>query len=154
MYTEKDYTDIRAQLRRRLLIFALPLLAAMIGLIVAACFRIQWLVIGGTLLVGAVSIFCYGLFLQPVRAYSRHLNNVLHGRVRKLTGAFKEMEEGTVIRDGVHYYPMLLNVGNMDSPEDDRLFYYDANLSRPDWKVGEMLTVTSHDKAVGAWVRA
>ena len=42
----------------------------------------------------------------------------------------------------------------MENPEDDRLFYYDANLPRPDWKIGEMLTVTAHDKSLGAWERA
>ena len=63
------------------------------------------------------------------------------------------MEEIAVDRDGVKYYPMMLSVGNMDDPEDDRLFYYDANLPRPDWKCGEMLTVTAHDKALGAWAR-
>ena len=73
--------------------------------------------------------------------------------MRELTGAFKEMEEGTVVRDGVRYYPVLLNVGNMEGEEDDRLFYYDANLPRPDWRRGEMLTVTAHDKAMGAWTR-
>ena len=87
-------------------------------------------------------------------AYGRHLDEVLHGRVRTLTGAFKEMDEGTVVREGVTYHPMLLSVGDMDSPEDDRLFYFDANLPRPDWQRGEKLTIVSHDKAVGRWERA
>ena len=68
MYTEKDYTDIRAQLHRRLMVFGIPALVALAGVIVAACFRIQWLAIGGTLLVGAYAIFCYGLLLYPVIA--------------------------------------------------------------------------------------
>ena len=67
---------------------------------------------------------------------------------------FKEMEETAVMREGVKYYPMMLSVGDMDNPEDDRLFYYDANLPRPDWQIGDMLTVTAHDKALGAWVKA
>ena len=96
----------------------------------------------------------YRARLYPVIAYGRHLDEVLHGRVRQLTGAFKEMEEGAVVRDGVQYYPMTLNVGDMESQEDDRLFYYDANLPRPDWKRGEQITVTAHDKALGAWTRA
>ena len=49
---------------------------------------------------------------------------------------------------------MTLNGGDMESQEDDRLFYYDANLPRPDWKRGEQITVTAHDKALGAWTRA
>ena len=40
----------------------------------------------------------------------------------------------------------MLSVGNMDDPEDDRLFYYDANLPLPDWQHGDMLIVTAHDR--------
>ena len=64
---------------------------------------------------------------------------------------FEEMEEKPVWREGVSYYPMTLNVGNMEEPGDDRLFYFDANLTRPDWQPGERIAVTAHDKAVGAW---
>ena len=67
---------------------------------------------------------------------------------------FKEMETQIVMRDGVQYYPMMISVGDMEDPEDDRLFYYDAYLPRPDWKPGELLTLTAHDKALGAWTRA
>ena len=56
---------------------------------------------------------------------------------------------GAKLRDGVKYYPMMISVGDMENPEDDRLFYFDANLPRPDWKTGEMLTVTAHDKSMG-----
>ena len=48
----------------------------------------------------------------------------------------------------------MINVGVMEDEKDDRLFYYDANLPRPDWQAGETLTITAHDKSVGAWERA
>lgn len=153
MYTEQDYQAISAQYKSRLSAVCLPA-AALLGLAVF-CFvrRIIWLGIASTILCGAVCIFCMELFVLPVKHYRRHLDNVLHGRVRSTTGAFKEMEEKAVPREGVKYYPMMLSVGNPDNPEDDRLFYYDANLPRPDWKAGEIITVTAHDKAVGAWSR-
>ena len=44
-------------------------------------------------------------------------------------------------------------VGDMENPEDDRLFYYDANLPRPGWQKGEGLTLTSYDNRVVAWER-
>lgn len=154
MYTEQDYADIRAQLKRRCIALGIPALIVLAGVIVLSVFRLKILTMALTIVLGAYCIFVYSMLLHPVMAYRRHLDHVLHGRVRTLTGAFKEMEEGTVIRDGVHYYPMIINVGDMESQEDDRLYYYDANLPRPDWKKGEMLTVTSHDKALGAWVRA
>lgn len=154
MYTEQDYQDIRGQIRQRSFALGIPAVLLLAGVIVSFVFRVKPLTMGLSVLLGVFCIFGYGMLLYPVIAYGRHLDEVLHGRVRSTTGAFKEMEEQAVMRDGVKYYPMMLSVGDMENPEDDRLFYYDANLPRPDWKVGEMLTVTAHDKALGAWERA
>ncbi|MBR0407643.1 MAG: hypothetical protein IJI53_06375 [Clostridia bacterium] len=154
MYTEQDYSDICAQIKQRRLALAIPMAMLLAGVIVSFVFRIKWLTTALSLLLGAALVFCQGMLISPLTAYRRHLDEVLHGRTRTTTGAFKEMEEVAVMRDGVKYYPMMLSVGNMDDPEDDRLFYYDANLPRPDWKNGDMLTVTAHDKSLGAWVRA
>ena len=132
----------------------IPAVLMLAGVIVSFVLRVKWLTMALSVLLGAYCIFCYGMLLFPVIAYGRHLDNVLHGRVRSTTGAFKEMEEQPVLRDGVRYYPMMISVGDPENPEDDRLFYYDANLPRPEWKPGDMLTVTAHDKAVGAWARA
>lgn len=154
MYKEQDLTDIRAQIKHRLLLLAIPSVLLLAGIIVSLVFRVQPLTIVLTALLGCMWIFCYGLLISPLRAYAQHLDDVLHGMTRKTTGAFKEMDEQIVDRDGVKYYPMMLNIGNMEDEGDDRLFYYDANLPHPDWKTGEMLTVTAHDKALGAWERA
>ena len=154
MYTEQDYRDIRGQIRQRSFALGIPAVLLLAGVIASFVFRVKPLTMGLSVLLGVFCIFGYGMLLYPVIAYGRHLDEVLHGRVRSTTGAFKEMEEQAVMRDGVKYYPMMLSVGDMENPEDDRLFYYDANLPRPDWKVGEMLTVTAHDKALGAWERA
>lgn len=154
MYTEQDYQEIRSQIRNRLIALGVPALLMLAGVIVSFIFRIRWVTIGATILLGAYCIFVYGMLLSPLIAYERHLDNVLHGRVRTTTGAFKEWEEETVMRDGVKFIPLLLSVDNMEDPEDDRLFYYDANLPRPDWQQGDRLTVTAHDKALGAWTKA
>lgn len=153
MYTEQDYRDLCAQVNRRwaALLAASALLLA--GVVISFVFRQKYLTMALTAVLGCLFVFCYGLFLAPVIAYRRHLDEVLHGRVRSTTGVFKEMEEQSVIREGVRYYPLLINVGRMEEPEDDRLFYYDARLPRPDWRVGEWLTVTAHDKTMGAWER-
>ena len=154
MYTEQDYTDICNQLKRRWLALGIPAVLLFMAVIVSFVLRIRWLTIVLSVLLGAFCIFSYGMLLSPVIAYRRHLDEVLHGKVRSTTGVFKEMENQPVMRDGVRYYPMMISVGDMENPEDDRLFYYDANLPRPDWKMGETLTVTAHDKSLGAWVRA
>lgn len=154
MYTEQDFQDISAQLKKRIITFSIPAIMMLALVIIFFILRNQALTTIASLLLGAYGIFAFGMFIHPVFAYRRHLHYVLHGRVRKLTGAFKEMDETIALRDGVRYYAMLINVGKMENPEDDRLFYYDANLPRPDWQVGDMITITSHDKNVGAWEKA
>lgn len=154
LYTEQDYQDIASQLRRRWIALLIPSVLMLAGVVASFVARIRPLTIGLSIALGVIFIFCFGMFISPVNAYLRHLDDVLHGRVRQVTGAFKSMDQQSVTRDGVRYYPMMINVGSMEDEEDDRLFYYDANLPRPDWQVGEKLTVTAHDKALGAWERA
>ena len=153
MYSEQDYRDISQQLRERLIALGIPAALMLAGIVLSVVFRVEWLTVALTVAEGCYCIFAYHMLLWPVIAYRGHLDDVLHGRVRTVKGAFKEMEDTAVLREGVMYYPMMLSVGNMEDPEDDRLFYYDANLPRPDWQSGDGLTVTVHDKAVGAWVR-
>lgn len=154
MYTEQDYADICTQKKKRTLLLLLPLLLMLALLVYSLIVRIELLTTLTTIAAGILSLFVHGLFIKPVSAYAAHIDQVLHGRVRTLTGAFKEMETETTLRDGVLYYGFLLNVGRMNDEEDDRLFYWDANLPLPDWKKGERITVTHHDKALGAWERA
>ncbi len=154
MYTSDDYQDIRQQKNKRLILFIVPAVLLLAGVVVSFIFRIKYLTMALTVVLGAYCIFCYELLVAPVAAYEKHIADALHGRTRSLTGAFKEIDSASVVRDGVRYYPLLLNVGDMDSPEDDRLFYYDCNLPLPDWKKGDLLTVTAHDKAMTAWERA
>jgi len=154
LYTEQDYAAIRAQRMRRILLTAIPLVILFAGAIYCAILRLQVLTIILTIIAGGLWMFVHGLFIKPVSAYCQHMDQVMHGRVRTLTGAFKQMDDFPALRDGVYYYSMLINVGKMEDEEDDRLLYYDANLPRPDWKQGDMLTVTYHDKALGSWVRA
>lgn len=154
LYTEQDFATIKAQKNKRQMAVLLPALLMLAAIVYSLILRLEWLTVLLTILLGAYLIFMHGIYLAPVAAYYQHLNQVMHGRTRKLTGAFKEMEETAVYREGVRYYAMLVNVGRMEDEEDDRLLYFDANLPRPDWKKGDMITFTHHDKAVGAWEKA
>jgi len=166
LYTEQDYQDICAQARRRWIALLIPCALLFCGVI--ACFgwreqinqwlgapasseTAQHLALGLTALAGVVFVFCQGVFISPVLCYRRHLDGVLHQRTRQTTGAFKQMELAPVTRDGVRFYPFLINVGKMTDEEDDRLFFWDVTLPIPNWQPGQKITVTAHDKALGAW---
>lgn len=153
MYTQDDLNATHAQLCKRTIALCVPAVI-LLGLMVwSFIIRIEWATMLITCVLGAYIIFTHGLLLHPIIAYQRHLKDSLMGRTRETTGTFKEMELSPVTREGVRYFPMLISVGNPNEPEDDRLFYFDAILPRPAWQVGELLTITSHDKFVANWVR-
>ena len=151
LYTERDYEDIRTQLGNRLIACGIPAGLLLAGVVISLVYRMEWLTILLTALLGCFCVFVYGLLLAPVIAYKNHLDSVLHGRTRTVSGRFKEMGEAPALKDGIEFFPVTVSVGRMDEPKDDRLFYYDVRLPHPPWQEGDALVLTVHDKAIGAW---
>ena len=154
MYHESDYETIKAQIKRRSLLMLsvcfLLLIPAVIGII--AHFNrnesLTWMTYLFLLMMGVFILFADGLFVSPLRAYKRHLNNVLHGLTATLHGRFKTLDKTVCIRDNVAFYPLIINVGDMHNEEDDRLFYFDILKPFPPLSEGEAVVVISHDKGV------
>lgn len=155
MYTEKSYQDNRAQLRDRLIAFCIPALLLFVLMIVS--FALRWaeaVTVILSIAAFSLAIFCYAMFISPVRAYGKHIDHALNGRTRQLTGIFLHMEEETVTRDGVAFYPFMISVGDKNEEVNHRLFYMDANLPRPDWKEDDEIIITSYDNRVTKWEKA
>lgn len=155
MYRQQDYADVCAQLKkRRLCVYSV---SALIFAAAILSFALRWLQTV-TAIIAIISlfvlIFCQSLVISPVSAYRKHLDHALHGKTHDTQGTFVSMEEEAVQREGLSLYPMTINVGAGIRDDGDRLFYYDANLPRPDWQAGETLLLTSYDNRVTAWTRA
>ena len=73
-----------------------------------------------------------------------------HRRKRTTTGVYKFFSEDIYDRDGLECHSMLINIGEKNDPEDDRLFYYDAYKPAPAFEMGEKITVISNDKMVSS----
>lgn len=151
MYTRQDYEELSAQLKKRLLLLAVPTVLLFAGIVASLCIRLQWLTVVLTLVLGFMIIFCYLMFISPVHYYRAHVEHALQGKVRHLEGCMKEMEETALWREGLLLWPMIVNINDMENEEDDRLFYYDARLPRPQWEKGTRLSITSYDKLVTGW---
>ena len=151
MYTQSDLEEISAQLRRRIGLWTLPQLPLMAALIYTLIIRHQVLTTAVSVLMGWIAIFAAGISIAPVAAYRKFLRGLLIGRKRELSGIFKGFDQDTVMRDKVRYVPLMLNVGDIDEPKDDRLFYWDTNIPLPDWQLGDKLWISSHDKSVADW---
>ncbi|MHC1785641.1 MAG: hypothetical protein AB9880_01055 [Christensenellales bacterium] len=153
MYTNSDLEDIGAQLRKRALLWLLPLLLMLAALIYTLIIRHEVLTIVVFVLMGWVVVFSYGLSLSPLLAYQKFLRQLLSGRKREMSGRFKGFEGEMVLRDKVRCLPLMLNVGDPEEPKDDRLLYWDANMPLPDWQAGDRLWLETFDKSVTAWRR-
>ena len=157
MYTQQDWDDVQVMLKKRWLVTIVP--SALVLAVAIAVFvygRIQrsdtiWMITSAlTILGGGFFVFFYGVYVRPARIYRRHLSYMLTGRMRETTGVFKSFSEDVSDREGLECHAMMLNIGEKDDPEDDRLFYYDAYKPRPEFTFGERVTVRSNDKMVSS----
>ena len=157
MYTQEDMNKVERLLKKRWRVAAIPavlLLAAGIALFVLG--RINrsdtlWMVTAAlTVLGGGYFLFLYGVGVKPARVYRRHVDYMLNGRMRETTGVLKSFSDAISDREGLECHAMMLNVGEKDDPEDDRLFYFDALKPWPGWPLGTRLTVKSNDKMVAS----
>lgn len=160
MYTEKDWQDINSMLKKRLLITLAPsvalLLIATVIFVYGQIARSEylWMLTSAlTLIGGGYMVFLLGVYVRPAMIYRKNLQYLLAGRRRSTTGIFKEFSEDVTDREGMEVYAMLINVGERNDPEDDRLFYYDAYKPLPEMPIGTRVTVESNDKLVASMIR-
>lgn len=104
----------------------------------------QALTIGITLFFGAFIIFFWGMKLTPHLHYRRYLREVYQGLSREVEGQVVAFEESVVFRDGLFFYPMVINVGDLKNAEDERLLYWDARLPRPNTQLGTRVRLKAH----------
>ena len=161
MYTQNELAQVRGLKTRRTLIAVIPavlMLAAGIALFVWG--RIQrsdemWKITAAL----TVTALCYlafllGVYVAPVRNYEKHLERMLFGRQHLCTGILKEVGENVCEKDGVRFYPIMLNVGEKNDGKDDRLFYFDVLKEMPQIPVGERITIQHNDIMVSDYRKA
>ena len=73
MYTERDLQDINQQFKRRLTIYAVPATLLIAAIVVSLVYRNELATELLFIALGALSIFCWGLYLSPVHAYRKYV---------------------------------------------------------------------------------
>jgi hypothetical protein len=162
LHTEEDKEKNRGQIKRWLILF---LAFAVLGMaLIAVSFSIrdathinnpnetlsQALTIAITLVWGGLLIFFWGMKLTPHLCYRRFLKDVYSGMSRAVEGCVVGFEENTTFREGLLFYRLIVNVGDLKNPEDERLLYWDARLSRPALQTGARVrAVTRGNDIIG-----
>ena len=158
MYTQNDLDEARRLARKRWLIALLPTLVLFGGAVaVFVVYRLAhdksgwiWSALL-TILAGGVLWFLYNAYIRPVADYRKHLGYMLSGPFREAEGTVRELDDTPAHKDGVTCRRVTLNVGDKNSPDDDRLFYWDALLGDFPFAVGDRVRFTSNDKMISDW---
>lgn len=156
LHTEKDRAKNKEQIKRWLTIFsAFALLGAAF---IMGSFSIrdathinnpnenlsQVLTIAITLVWGSILIFFWGMKLTPHLCYRRFLRETYTGLTRAMEGCVVSFDEMTTFREGLMFYRLIINVGDIKNPEDERLLYWDARLSKPALQTGAQVHTVVH----------
>lgn len=155
MYTAQEYSEVNALFKRRLAVAAVPaavVFLAAVGIFVYGQLNRNdslWILTTVlTILAGGWFFFLYGVYARPMRMYRIHIGYMIGDRQRETTGIYKSFAEKPCEKNGVDCYAVMLNVGDRDEGEDDRLFYYDAHKEKPSVPFGTRVTVRSNDMMV------
>lgn len=155
MYTRQEQQQADKQAKQRLWITFLP--AALVFAAAVTVFVIELLDRNTdawklpavlTLLAGVYAVFFYGVYAKPMLSYRKHINYMLDGRLRETTGYLIQFSENLSERNGVECHAIMINVGEKDDREDDRLYYYDAKKLPLPCELGRKVTVVSNDMMV------
>lgn len=148
IYTEQDYSDITAQLKKRWFVASIPCLLLLAVLVWSLIIRLEWLTTTCTILIGVILIAGYDLFIKPIACYRRHLDNVLYGRARESTLPFLAISDDMNLVDGVTYRSVTCQDVDGKGRLYERLFYFDTTKAFPDFQTGDMLRIIHHDLVI------
>ena len=144
IYTEADVQAINHQVKRGLTVMGLSAAVAVVATVITLVYRVQWLTIAITLFWGSLTIFFWSMKMTPPLSYRRHLKEIHQGLSRQTLGQVVQLSEDLTHREGIDFYALIINIGEEDDPEDERLFYWDAQKPRPDFAPGDRLEIISH----------
>ena len=139
LFSAQDQAAIRAQLKKRLILVLIQRNEVATDVL--------------TIVSLSVLIFCYDLFLKPLRCYQRHLDNVISGRRRAVDLPFLAISDDISLVDGVPYRAMTCTDLDAKGRPYDRLFYFDAEKPFPAIAAGETVRVVHHELDVSDVVR-
>ena len=148
IYSEQDYSAINEQIRRRSLLMGIPCALLLATLVASFIVRLEWLTATCTILIGAILIAGYDLFLKPLVCYRRFLDNVLHGRTHETILPFVSIGEDINLVDGVPCRALSCQDIDGKGRPYDRLFYFDCAKTFPSFDEGQHVCIVHHDLLV------
>ena len=141
LYSEKDYQQISAQLKKRFLLLGCALVVILAVIVCSFIIRSMWLSVLSVILFFGVSVFVIDMFCLPLYRYRKLLTSALTGRTHIETLEFEGVEPEKSIVDGVACRGLLF-LGSPDKHGTrEQRFYWDEELPLPAFNAGDQVTL-------------
>ena len=141
LYSEKDYQEISAQLKKRYLVLGLVLTLFLAAFIASMFLRIEWVSVVLLALLGAAAVFIIDLFCLPLHRYRRLIAAALTGRTHTAVLTYERTENDTSLVEGVVCHGLIF-LGEPDKHgEREQRYYWDAERPLPSFREGQDVTL-------------
>ena len=153
LYSEKDLTELSAQLKKRYLTLGLVLAVFAALIAVSMVIRKEWLTTAAVFLFGAAAIFMIDLHCMPLHRYKKLLASALTGRNHTETLEYIGAEPELSRVDGVTCRGLIF-LGEPDKHGiREQRFYWDTERPLPDFREGEQITLKYTGRSIIGWQR-
>ncbi len=141
MYTDQDLARAEGAKKKRLALAFSVLAIAVVVLVVGLVIRMEPLATFGTALFACLFYAALELYAMPHVRYARYLRDIKEGLSRETDAEYVSISSAPRTSSGVLFYDFVVRVG--PEPEDERLFYYDADKPLPNFAPGAHVHITS-----------
>lgn len=146
MYTETDFTEVKQQFKKIIILSAGILFAFIILTVAFLLRRPTW--IGATVLsIGVcLAVFIWGVYGTPTYNYYRYLKDIMEGRTREMRGRVVKVADAPVYKDNrLLFYEVVVK-----DEEDgiEKILLYDDNKGRPELNVDRSYFFRTHQSFV------
>ena len=141
LYSEKDFQQVSAQLKKRFLLLGLVLAVLLALFIFSVINRTEWLSMITFFLFFAVLVFVIELFCMPLFRYRKLILSALTGRTHTETLVYDHEEAETSLVDGV-VCKGLIFLGEPDKHGTrEQRYYWDNERPLPSFASGSQVTL-------------
>lgn len=157
LYQEDDLKEVCQTYQKRVLWTWFPaslfLIASIIVYVIEKSNRsisMWWLSTLLTVIGGGIAIFGYGVYIKPAKIYREHIGYMLGKDQRSTEGFVKSISDDVSVREGLSCRAVIINIGNVNDEEDDRLFYVDIYKDCPKTLVEKKVRILSNNKMISS----
>lgn len=146
MYNETDYTEIKSQLKKIIIIAIVISLIFIIPSLIFLLRKPQW--IGASVLsVGTcLVVFISGVYGTPIYNYYRYLRDIKEGRTQEVKGQVVNITDEPVYKDNrLLFYEILIK----DAKDGlEKLLLFDENKGKPQIAAGSNYSFRTHQNYI------